>query len=170
MPENEGHKTKALDQGGRRGRRDNGSPSREAEILRLAYELREGGIAEGGLGFALTTLGAGTVALAIADGEPFGRGARLRAARSEDRDRRAAWTILSACGIRAVQRRLQAAGVASNARPRTADRGRDRRPGDGAGLRLVGGAASFGEGASRTPMQEQLGSVAEALFGEARAA
>ena len=155
--------------GGRRDRRPDG-PSREAEILRLAWELRAGGVAEMGLGFALRTLGAPVVGEALADTEPFGRSSRLRAARSDVRDERAAWTILSACQPVVVKRRLQAAGVASNG-PRVPA---DRRPGPrSAGrpeLRVVGGTPSPGDGALRTSIGEQLAPIAAALFGQANAA
>ncbi len=170
MPESTGQKNTS----DKRQKRKRGGAkrqrSREAEILRLAYELREAGIAECGLGFALTTLGAEPVARALTDGEPFGRGARLRAVRSQDGEQRAAWTILSACRPAAVRRRLEPVGVASKPARATADRQRDRGAGDGSGLQLVAGGESFGEGASRTPLQAQLEPVAEALFGRRAAA
>ena len=170
MPDNEAQRITASNRNGRRSRRRNRPPSREAEILRLAYELREGGIAEGGLGFALTTLGAEAVAEAIADPEPFGRGSRLRAVRCDDRDERAAWTILSACQPVVVKRRLQVAGVAPNATRVRADRGPGPRSTGRPDLWLAGGIPSLGDGALRTSIGDQLAPIAAALFGQASAA
>lgn len=171
MSENEAQQTKTINGNARSRRRRAKRPaSREAEILRLAYELRAGGIAERGLGFALTTLGAEPVARALADGEPFGRAARLRAVSSRERDERAAWTILSACRPAAVRRRLEVVGVASKAAGSRADRGSGRRPREVSELRLAAGPASFGECAPQTPLREQLAPVAAALFGTAEAA
>lgn len=170
MFEREAQQTKTTNQNARRRRGGSRRAAREAEILRLAYELRAGEIAERGLGFALTTLGAEPVARALAGGEPFGRAARLRAVSSQDRDERAAWTILSACRPAVVRRRLEAAGVASKPGRATADRQAVRGARQVPELRLVGGVASFGEGAGQQPLGEQLAPVDAALFGAAEAA
>jgi hypothetical protein len=83
----------------------------ELGIAALAFELRQAGIAERGLGFALRTLGADVVLEELRSSERFGRRARRRAALGLDRDERAAWTILAASGPRAIERRLERDGL-----------------------------------------------------------
>jgi hypothetical protein len=149
------------------------SRARRAEhgVAALAFELRQAGIAERGLGFALRTLGADLVLEELRRTERFGRRARRRAELAVDRDERAAWTILAASGPRAIERRLERDGLIRR-RPRRDRRvrsgargGRDGRRAAGAERDVVlqNGRASFGAGASRTPFQEQLAEVALAL-------
>jgi hypothetical protein len=140
-------------------------------VAALAFEPRHAGIAERGLGFALRTLGADLVLEELRGAERFGRRARRRAALASDRDERAAWTILAASGPRAIERRLERDGLLRRRlrRPNQvrwgARGGRAGGPAAGAerGAGLLGGGASFGSGASRSPFQEQLAEVALAL-------
>jgi hypothetical protein len=144
----------------------------ELGVAALAFELRQSGIVERGLGFALRTLGADLVLEDLRRSERFGRRARRRAALSVDRDERAAWTILAASGPRAIERRLERDGLARR-RPRRDRRVRSgARGGPGGGRPAAGaepnvvllhGRASFGSRASRSPFQEQLAEVALAL-------
>jgi hypothetical protein len=142
----------------------------EPGIAALAFELRQA-VAERGLGFALRTLGADLALEELRRSERFGRRARRRAALALDRDERAAWTILAASGPRAIERRLERDGLVRRrlrrpGRVRSAARGgAGARPAAGAerDVALLGGRASFGAGASRTPFQEQLAEVALAL-------
>ena len=168
MPEN-GSSTRSESGGIKRGgEQERRFDAKEALVRRLVRELREGGVAHAGLGFALAALGAESVERALADREPFGREARRRAARSEDEERRAAWIVLAACEPRVVRRRLEAGGIARRPerRPTVRRRVPDRRD----RLRPADCCASFGRGAPRTPFQEQLAEVAERLFGGAVAA
>jgi hypothetical protein len=143
----------------------------ELGIAALAFELRQAGIAERGLGFALRTLGAALVLEELRGSERFGRRARCKALLSVDRDERAAWTILAASGPRAIERRLERDGLTRVRRRRDrrvrsgARGGRDGRPAAGAepDVVLLQGGASFGSGARRSPFQEQLVEVALAL-------
>jgi hypothetical protein len=143
----------------------------ERGIAALAFELRQASTAERGLGFALRTLGADLVLEELRRAERFGRRARRRAGLAVDRDERAAWTILAASGPRAIERRLERDGLVRRrlrrpGRVRSGARGgRAGHPAAGAerGVALLGGRASFGAGASRTPFQEQLAEVALAL-------
>jgi len=143
----------------------------ELGVAALAFELRQSGIVERGLGFALRTLGANLVLEDLRRSERFGRRARRRAALSVDRDERAAWTILAGSGPRAIERRLERDGLARGRRQRDrrvrsgARGGRGVRPAGGAepNVVLLHGRASFGSGASRSPFQEQLAEVALAL-------
>jgi hypothetical protein len=149
------------------------NPARRADpgIAALAFELRQAGIAERGLGFALRTLGADLVLEKLRRSERFGRRARRRAALALDRDERAAWTILAASGPRAIERQLERDGLVRRRLRRPgpvrsgARGGRNSRPAAGAerDVGLLGGRASFGAGASRTPFQEQLAEVALTL-------
>jgi hypothetical protein len=143
---------------------------RELGVAALAFELRQAGIAERGLGFALRTLGAQLVLEELRRTERFGRRARRSAAHAVDRDERAAWTILAASGPRAIERRLERDGLVR--RPRRDRRvrsgargGRGGRPAARAkpDVVLLDGRASFGSGAPRSPFQEQLAEVALAL-------
>ena len=89
------------------------------QVRWLAYQLRQAGIAEDGLGFAISTLGTGRVKAEVEQGPPFGVRCRGRAAFATDPDEGAAWTILSACEPGAVSRRIGAATEGSNPpRPR----------------------------------------------------
>jgi hypothetical protein len=143
----------------------------ELGVAALAFELRQSGIVERGLGFALRTLGADLVLEDLRHSERFGRRARRRAALSVDRDERAAWTILAASGPRAIERRLERDGLLRrrsrrDRRVRSGARGgRGGRLAAGAerDVALMGGRASFGDGSGRTPFQEQLAEVAVAL-------
>ena len=76
------------------------------QVRWLAYQLRQAGIAEDGLPFAIATLGTGRVKREVEQGPPFGVRCRGRAAFATDPDERAAWTILSACEPRAVSRHV----------------------------------------------------------------
>lgn len=101
------------------------------QVRWLAYQLRQAGVAEQGLGFAIRTLGSGRVKAEVEQGPPFGVRCRGRAAFATDPDECAAWTILSACEPGAVKRRLGGAAE----RPKRAGRrrrGRPRRGGQGA--------------------------------------
>jgi hypothetical protein len=95
-----------------------------AQIRWLAYQLREAGVAEDGLPFAIDTLGRERVKREVEAGPPFGVRCRGRAAFAADPDEAAAWTILSACSPEAVSRRV---GGGSNARRRRRGGRRDRR-------------------------------------------
>jgi hypothetical protein len=144
---------------------------RELGVAALAFELRQAGIAERGLGFALRTLGADLVLEELRRSERFGRRARRKATLATDRDERAAWTILAASGPRAIERRLERDGLTRGRRRRDrrvrsgARGGRGGRPAARAepDVVLLDGRASFGGGAPRTPFQEQLAEVALAL-------
>jgi hypothetical protein len=149
----------------------NHAPAAELGIAALAFELRQAGIAERGLGFALRTIGADLVLEELRRAERFGRRARRKAALAVDRDERAAWTILAASGPRAIEWRLERDGLARR-RPRRhgqvrsgARAARGARPAARAerDVVLLRGRASFGGGAPRSPFQEQLAEVALAL-------
>jgi hypothetical protein len=152
-------------------RHPNHARKAELGVVALACELRQAGIAERGLGFAIRTLGADLVLDELRRLERFGRRARRRAAASVDRDERAAWTILAASGPRAIERRLERDGLVRRRQRRPglirsgARGGRAGRPPVGAERDAVlrGGRASFGSGARRSPFQEQLAEVAFAL-------
>ena len=92
------------------------------QVRWLAYQLREAGIAEDGLGFAVRTLGTERVKREVEQGPPFGVRCRGRAAFASDPDELAAWTILSACAPAAVSRRI-GAGQASGRRAAVSRRG-----------------------------------------------
>jgi len=152
-------------------RQPNHAPRAELGVAALAFELRQAGIAERGLGFALRTLGAEVVLEELRRTERFGRRARRLAALSVDRDERAAWTILAASGPRAIERRLERDGLVRR-RLRRARRVRSGARGGRGGppvaraardVAVLRGRASFGSGASRSPFQEQLAEVALAL-------
>jgi len=157
--------------GPRAARQPSHAQVRELGIAALAFELRQAGIAERGLGFALRTIGADLVLEELRRSERFGRRARRKAVLSVDRDERAAWTILAASGPRAIERRLERDGLVRR-RPRPDRRvrsgargGRGGRPAAGADREVVllHGRASFGGGAPRSSFQEQLAEVALAL-------
>ena len=95
-----------------------------AQIRWLAYQLREAGVAEDGLPFAIDTLGRARVKREVEAGPPFGVRCRGRAAFAADPDEAAAWTILSACSPGAVSRRV---GGGSNVRRRRRGGRRGRR-------------------------------------------
>ena len=95
-----------------------------AQVRWLAYQLREAGVAEDGLPFAIDTLGRERVKREVEAGPPFGVRCRGRAAFATDPDEAAAWTILSACSPGAVSRQ---AGGGSRAQRRR--RGGRRRQG-----------------------------------------
>lgn len=98
------------------------------QVRWLAYQLRQAGIAEDGLGFAIRTLGSERVKCEVEQGPPFGVRCRGRAAFATDPDEAAAWTILSACEPGVVSRRVGGtAGSRKRARRRTRRRP-DRRP------------------------------------------
>ena len=149
-------------------RHPNHARRRELGIAALAFELRQAGIAERGLGFALRTLGAHLVLEELRRPERFGRRARRKAALAVDRDERAAWTILAASGPRAIERRLERDGLVRRRLPRHwrvrsgARGGRGGRPTARAEREdvVMGGRASFGSGAPRSPFQEQPAEVA----------
>jgi hypothetical protein len=136
-----------------------------APIAALAMALRQAGLAEHGLGFALRTLGSDRVLEELRTQARFGARCRRRAAVAAHPDERAAWTILAASGPRAIERRLERDGlIRRTRRPRhrasaraDATRGRDDR------VALLRGRAEFGTGADRSPFQEQLAEVALAL-------
>jgi len=134
-------------------------------IAALAFELRQAGAAEHGLGFALRTLGPDRVFEELRRPARFGARCRRRAAVAPDRDERAAWTILAASGPRAIERRLERDGlIRGPRRPRRDTGGRsDSRSGSDDRVALLRGRAEFGERADRSPFQEQLAEVALAL-------
>jgi hypothetical protein len=134
-------------------------------VTALAFELRQAGAAEQGLGFALRTLGSDRVIEELRTPARFGARCGRRARLAPDRDERAAWTILAASGPRAIERRLERDGLIR--RRRVARAGRTGRQ-DGApvtdrNVTLLRGRAEFGEHARRSPFQEQLAEVALAL-------
>lgn len=136
-----------------------------APIAALAFELRQAGAAEQGLGFALRTLGSDRVLEELRTPARFGARCGRRARLAPDRDERAAWTILAASGPRAIERRLERDGLIR--RRRVARVGRSGRQ-DAATVAdrkvtLLRGRAEFGEHARRSPFQEQLAEVALAL-------
>ena len=88
------------------------------QVRWLAFQLREAGIAELGLGFAVRTLGTDRVKREVEQGPPFGVRCRGRAAFASDPDEMAAWTILSACEPGVVSRRLGGAAAGSDRRRR----------------------------------------------------
>ena len=98
------------------------------QVRWLAFQLRQAGIAEDGLAFAIRTLGSERVKREVEQGPPFGVRCRGRAAFASDPDEMAAWTILSACEPGVVSPRV---GGREGARKRTRRRTRrrpDRRP------------------------------------------
>ena len=132
-------------------------------IAALALMLRQAGLAEHGLGFALQTLGSDRVLEELRTPHRFGARCGRRARLAPDRDERAAWTILAASGPRAIERRLERDGVIRRRRHPRRD---GRRDADGASDRrvaLLRGRAEFGAGADRSPFQEQLVELALAL-------
>lgn len=131
-------------------------------VAALAFELRQGGAAEPGLGFALRTLGSDRVLEELRTPARFGARCGRRARLAADSDERAAWTILAASGPRAIERRLERDGLIR--RPRHAQRTRTGRPeGADRNVALLRGRAEFGGNARRSPFQEQLAEVALAL-------
>ena len=80
-------------------------------VAALAFELRQAGAAEQGLGFALRTLGSDRVLEELRTPARFGARCGRRARLAPDRDERAAWTILAASGPRAIERRLERDGL-----------------------------------------------------------
>ena len=88
------------------------------QVRWLAFQLRQAGVAEDGLGFAIRTLGSERVKAEVEQGPPFGVRCRGRAAFASDPDELAAWTILSACEPGVVSRRLGAAAGGSARRRR----------------------------------------------------
>ena len=98
------------------------------QVRWLAFQLREAGVAEQGLGFAISTLGSERVKAEVEQGPPFGVRCRGRAAFASDPDETAAWTILSACAPGVVSRRLGGPAEGSGTpRRRRRGRGRSRR-------------------------------------------
>ena len=131
-------------------------------VAALAFELRQAGAAELGLGFALRTLGSDRVLEELRTPVRFGARCGRRARLAPDGEERAAWTILAASGPRAIERRLERDGLirrprrarpSTTGRPEAADRN----------VALLRGRAEFGERARRSPFQEQLAEVALAL-------
>ena len=94
------------------------------QVRWLAYQLRQAGIAEDGLPFAIEALGSERVKREVEQGPPFGVRCRGRAAFATDPDEMAAWTILSACEPGVVSRHV---GAPPRARARSRRRTR-RRP------------------------------------------
>ena len=94
------------------------------QVRWLAYQLRQAGVAEDGLPFAIDTLGTGRVKREVEAGPPFGVRCRGRAAFATDHDEAAAWTILSACEPGVVARSV---GVRQRSRSRRRN-GNRRRP------------------------------------------
>jgi hypothetical protein len=143
-------------------------PARAPElgVAALAFELRQAGAGERGLGFALRTLGADRVLEELRRRSRFGARCRRRGTRALDRDERAAWTILAACGPVAIERRLERDGLIRRNR-RSGRRRRDaaapRMSGEEGDVVLLRGRAEFGAGADRTPFQEQLAELALTL-------
>jgi hypothetical protein len=137
-------------------------PTPRGSVAALAFELRQAGAAEQGLGFALRTLGSDRVLEELRTPVRFGARCGRRARHAPDRDERAAWTILAASGPRAVERRLERDGLIR--RPRRARPNRTGRSEITArNVALLRGRAEFGEHARRSPFQEQLAEVALAL-------
>jgi hypothetical protein len=135
---------------------------REASVAALAFELRQAGAAEQGLGFALRTLGSDRVLEELRTPARFGARCGRRARLAADRDERAAWTILAASGPRAIERRLERDGLIR--RPHGARRTTTGTPeATGRNVALLRGRAEFGEHARRSPFQEQPAEVALAL-------
>ncbi len=98
------------------------------QVRWLAYQLRQAGIAEDGLPFAIDTLGTDRVKREVEQGPPFGVRCRGRAAFATDQDECAAWTILSACEPGVVSRGVGGmAGSRKRARRRTRRRPDRRR-------------------------------------------
>ena len=95
------------------------------QVRWLAFQLRQAGVAEDGLEFAIKTLGSERVKGEVEQGPPFGVRCRGRAAFAGDPDERAAWTILSACSPGAVSRHLGEGGQGPN-RPRRRRRSRPK--------------------------------------------
>jgi len=84
---------------------------REREVRRLAYQLREGRVAELGLGFALRTLDPGVVVDELRRPRRFGARCRHHAVLVTGIDERAAWTILAAAELGSIRRRLERDGL-----------------------------------------------------------
>ena len=95
-------------------------------VAALAFELRQAGAAEQGLGFALRTLGSDRVLEELRTPARFGARCGRRARLATDRDARAAWTILAASGPRAIERQAKLgrprAGQVGGEVPRLRDR------------------------------------------------
>lgn len=136
-------------------------------VAALAFELRQAGAAERGLGFALRTLGSDRVLEELRTPARFGARCGRRARLAPDRDERGAWTILAASGPRAIERRLERDGLIRRPRRRPAPAGmsgrRDATAREDGRVALLRGRAEFGEHARRSPFQEQLAEVALAL-------
>ena len=142
---------------------DDASP--DSGIAALALMLRQAGLAEQGLGFALRTLGSDRVLEELRTPARFGARCGRRARLAPDVDERAAWTILAASGPRAIERRLERDGLIRQPRrsPSGTSARRDRPTGGPNRVPLLRGRAEFGEHARRSPFQEQLAEVALAL-------
>ena len=97
------------------------------QVRWLAYQLRQAGVAEDGLGFAIDTLGTRRVKREVEAGPPFGVRCRGRAAFAADADECAAWTILSACEPSVVSRRVGGPAAPRSRRRRPTRRRSDRR-------------------------------------------
>ena len=146
----------------RRSRATADETTPRGSVAALAFELRQGGAAEQGLGFALRTLGSDRVLEELRTPARFGARCGRRGRLAADRDERAAWTILAASGPRAIERRLERDGLIR--RQRAVRRTRTARPGAAdRNVALLRGRAEFGEHARRSPFQEQLAEVALAL-------
>jgi hypothetical protein len=137
----------------------------EASVAALAFELRQSGIAQQGLGFALRTLGSDRVLEELRSRARFGARCQRRGAVATDPDERAAWTILAASGPQAIELRLERDGLIRrpHRRPGVGRPSSDKAARADASVALLRGRAEFGDAASRTPFQEQLAEVALAL-------
>jgi hypothetical protein len=141
------------------------APDTTPSIAALAMALRQAGLAEHGLGFALRTLGSDRVLEELRRQARFGARCRRRAAVAADPDERAAWTILAASGPRAIERRLERDGLIRRPRrrPRAGRPTGDAATGANASVVLLRGRAEFGRLAERPPFYDDLAEVALAL-------
>jgi hypothetical protein len=132
-------------------------------VAALAFELRQAGAAEAGLGFALRTLGSDRVLEELRTRARFGARCQRRGVTASDRDERAAWTILAAAGPQAIERRLERDGLVRPRRLRPARRPARDAAAEDSKVVLLGGRAEFGRLSGRTPFQDDLAEVALAL-------
>jgi hypothetical protein len=139
--------------------------SNTLSVSALAFELRQAGAADAGLGFALRTLGSDRVLEELRRPARFGARCLRRAGVARDSDERAAWTILAASGPRAIERRLERDGLICRPRqPRRVGRApREAAPGEDGMVTLLRSPAEFGRLAERSPFQGDLAEVALAL-------